>query len=443
MTDPSKTPDQVNNSRLLWAIRLLSLAAAALATYLFVLSISGRGLPVGCGSGSGCAEVLQSTWSAVFGIPVSGPALLAYAAVIFSTFLVKTNASPFVQEMGWRILLALGTAIAASVVWFVIIQTVVIKSFCIWCMTDHAIGLLVVSCIFYGAAKRNYGEAPDAKVSTKGPLWPSVLIGVGFAGMLFACQLAVPYKGGGVVRLPEGQNADSGPGADRQISILSGKLVVLPHEEPIVGSPDASHLLTVLFDYSCPHCRRTHQYLEQARERYGDVVAFIPMPMPLNSQCNPHVEETEPRFKDSCELARLALAVWNSDPTKFVEYDRWLFESEMPRELQDAKDKAEQLVGAEKLAAALSDPTIDQKIARNVQAYEDSTAESIPVVLSPDFAAIVGRPEDAEELFMILESDVKLVPVNGDPPLLDQSETEPGGETEPVENPQDDNSSTN
>ncbi|MFT5528334.1 MAG: putative membrane protein, partial [Pirellulaceae bacterium] len=122
MNDLPKTPAVASITGLLWVIRLFALVAAAVATYLFVLSMSGRGLPVGCGSGSGCAEVLQSTWSAVFNIPVSGPALLAYAAVIFATFLVKTNASAFTQEMGWRLLVGLGTAIAASIMWFVVVQ---------------------------------------------------------------------------------------------------------------------------------------------------------------------------------------------------------------------------------------------------------------------------------------------------------------------------------
>ena len=66
--------------------------------------------------------------------------------------------------------------------------------------------------------------------------------------------------------------------------------------------------------------------------------------MPLDAKCNSSVRETDARFEHACELAELAMAVFKADRKAFPEFDIWLFESEMPRELVDARKKAEELV---------------------------------------------------------------------------------------------------
>ena len=55
---PPRTPAAV-----LWLLRALALVAAGVAVYLLVVAFREGRLPVGCGAGSGCAEVLTSPWS--------------------------------------------------------------------------------------------------------------------------------------------------------------------------------------------------------------------------------------------------------------------------------------------------------------------------------------------------------------------------------------------
>jgi hypothetical protein len=43
-----------------------------------------------------------------------------------------------------------------------------------------------------------------------------------------------------------------------------------------------------------------------------------------------------------------------------------------------------------------------------VAAYDHSGAQTIPVLLSPEMDAVVGRTEPAEELFAILEPELGL-----------------------------------
>jgi hypothetical protein len=133
------------------------------------------------------------------------------------------------------------------------------------------------------------------------------------------------------------------------------------------------------------------------------------LPMPLNSDCNPHWNKTQKRFLDSCKLARLALGVWKVDSGKFLEFDKWLFETKKPRPIAEATAKAKEKVDAAKLDAVLAtDQSIDELIAKNVDAYANSGAERIPVLLSPGFSSVVGRPGSEEELHEILAKDFEL-----------------------------------
>ena len=118
--------------------------------------------------------------------------------------------------------------------------------------------------------------------------------------------------------------------------------------------------------------------------------------------------DNEKRFLESCELAKLALAVYKINPGKFSEFDSWLFEPERPRKLSDALAEAQRMVGAEALEAAFDDPWIEQQLKFNTTAYHDSQAERLPVLLSPGFASVVGRPGSEEEFRAILKQDFKL-----------------------------------
>lgn len=379
----------------LLAIRVLSLLAAGVAAYLFFVSLSERGLPIGCGQGSGCGEVLRSRWVSVLGVPVGEFAFVAYLAAFISTFVV-----PLPNGRGaWRLLVVIAACVLLSALWFVGLQLFVLRAVCPWCMADHALGVAMAIAIFWGAR----ASSPPVRMAT-----PTVL-GVVLTSLLVAAQV---FLGGGasVARLPAGQNADSGVGDGRQIAVLNGKLTLAVDELPMLGSPDAPQLVALLYDYCCPHCRATHGYLLNEMPKYGGQFGVVLLPMPLDASCNPSVDETEPRFRESCELTRLALAVWRAKPIAFAEFDAWLYEPEMPRALQDARKKAVELIGESELAEALADPWIDARIAADVAGYDASGAKTLPVLAAPKMDTVVGRPESAEELFGILERELALQP---------------------------------
>jgi len=371
----------------------LALSGAGIALYLLWLWLAHRGLPAGCGQGSGCAEVLNSRWSQVMGLPVSGLALAAYSVILIllcATGLAKTGDQS--RRMA-NVFVFLATTLVGAAIWFIGLQYFVIKALCPWCLAEHALGVILSAILF--ASVRGFGKSG------------AILGVVAIVGMASA-QAFVEYRPPAVQRIAAGENVDTGPGGDRSLSVLDGQLVLSPHEMPSLGSADAPKLLVVLFDYCCPHCRATHGYLLNALAAHRDVLGIVLLPTPLNTKCNPFWEEAEPRFEHACELARLALGVWRVDRSAFVQFDAWLFEPEMPRDPAEARRQAKKLVPAAALEAALKDPWIDRQIEQNVTAYHNSKAARIPVILSPGMQAIVGEPASGQELLQLLEKDLSL-----------------------------------
>jgi uncharacterized membrane protein len=376
-----------------YALLPLALAGAGIAVYLLWLWIAHRGLPAGCGQGSGCAEVLNSRWSQVLGSPVSGLALVVYLAIPIALGAITLAKTASQYRQASKVLVFLATTLVGAAIWFVGLQFFVIKALCPWCLAEHGLGIFVAIIVF--ASTRKFGKAAP-------------LLGVAAVVGVALVQSLAEYRPPAVQRIAAGENVDTGLGADRMLSVLDGRLVVSPHELPVLGSADAPKLLVVLFDYCCPHCRATHGYLLNALAKHKDELGIVLLPTPLNTKCNPYWEETEPRFEHACELARLALGVWRVDRTAFVRFDTWLFESETPRDRAEARREAEKLVPRAALAAALQDAWIDRQIERNVAAYHNSGAARIPVILSPGMKAVVGEPASGQELLHMLEKELPL-----------------------------------
>ncbi len=135
----------------------------------------------------------------------------------------------------------------------------------------------------------------------------------------------------------------------RTMKFLKGRLEVDVHEHGLLGSPKAELFVIDLVDYTCPDCRKVHQYLKKAREQYGDRFAVIVFPVPLERTCNRFIRYTHSKHIGACKYARLALAVLSIAPDKFGRFHDWLMESEKPPTLEKAYRYAGLLVEPEQL----------------------------------------------------------------------------------------------
>jgi uncharacterized membrane protein len=394
----------------------LSSLALALSTYLSWHYLVG-GTVIGCGSGSPCDQVLNSRWSTIGGVlPVSGLAAGAYLAMLVASLSIGPATAAPVRRLAWGAMLVLVGAAAGSAVWFIILQKWVIGAFCPYCMTAHITGLLLAALVIWRASVQFDDDSTD--VATTNPFPASnvgavsnasprrfigpmpafglALVGLALAGILAACQIEFPPPA--VYR--SGQSQENLAALD-------------PLTVPLVGSPGAPYVVTLLFDYKCPHCQQMHFMLEEAIRLYGGKLAFALCPAPLNSRCNPYVAQDEDEYKDSCELAKVGLVVWAADHEAFPAFENWMFSFESgdrwrPRSLDAARTKAVEWVGQAKFDAALANPWTDRYLQTSIRIYGATIQSGNNAVPKLVFGSrwVIPKPYDADGLVSILQDSL-------------------------------------
>jgi hypothetical protein len=342
--------------------------------------------------------VLQSRWAYWFGLPVSLPAVLVYLALLGSTFLLQKNTSPDDQRGSWAAIIILSIIVAGAAFWFVSLQAFVMHAFCKYCLTAHACGLAAALICLVNIP---YATEPDTPMWSAGSgkrgvprraMLSLLLIGLTGVAVLAGGQLLVQKKLNVVKVLDHppaapgtNQLALSPPGllpdftppspharliAPRTLSLYSNEFVLKFDEVPMLGSPDAPHVIVCLVDYTCVHCRALHSILTQLTRQYSNQLAVVCLPVTLSPECNRYIKDATPGADtNACAYARLGLAVWRAKPDIHRQFDDWMFAGNKPPPLDQARERAAQLVGADKLKSALADPWVAEQIRTDCQIH--------------------------------------------------------------------------
>lgn len=179
---------------------------------------------------------------------------------------------------------------------------------------------------------------------------------------------------------------------------------------PIMGNPDAEHILVEMLDYTCPHCRKLHPHVHDALERYGDQLAFVIIHVPLSKKCNPLIKRDHYKHKNACEYARMALGIWELDREKFAEYHEWLMEEEKPPTTGEAKRRAMDLVGEEVLIDDSLQAAAFRNFAGNSQELQNLQT-GLPVIVTQK-GRVRGIPNTKDEWFDFLEKLLDIKPID-------------------------------
>ncbi|MFB6317281.1 vitamin K epoxide reductase family protein [Saccharicrinis sp. FJH54] len=356
-----------------------------------------EGAMPGCGSGSSCDQVLSSRWSTLAGlIPVSGMALGVYLAILVAGLNISNSVELSVRRLSWSVMTFLGGVIIGSAIWFTVLQKWIIGSFCMYCMTTHFTGVLLSALIIRRAFK-----AYETTKKEKQLLKPKRIIVLILTGLIVSGLMAV-------YQFRYTPSADVHESNTQEYTLKTDYRNV-----PIIGSPDAPYIVTLLFDYQCSHCQKLHFMLDEAVRQYNGKLAFILRPTPLEHSCNPFIPVSTTNFKNSCELAKIGLAVWRANPEAFSTFENWMFTFDSgnywrPRTLEAVKSKAAELVGTEKLETALADPWIERYLQSSVQLFGQTLQNgrgAIPKLIY-DSKWIIPEPYNADELVSILQESL-------------------------------------
>jgi protein-disulfide isomerase len=193
----------------------------------------------------------------------------------------------------------------------------------------------------------------------------------------------------------------------RIVTVGGGQISLDIRHWPLLGKPDAKYVFVEMFDYTCPYCRATHQAVRGAIEHFGDDLAIIALPVPLDSACNRTVGYTAPEHAEACEIAKIAVAVWRCSRRQFPPFHSWLFEQ--ARTAAEARQHAAELVGEKALQEELALPHAGNYIAKHVELYERIGSGSLPKILFPR-STVSGSVESANTLIDMISREGTAAP---------------------------------
>lgn len=141
--------------------------------------------------------------------------------------------------------------------------------------------------------------------------------------------------------------------------------------DPVAGPPDAELTIVEFFDYRCPYCIQTNDWMNDVLARHEGRVRIVFKELPLLGAA-------------SDEAARAALAVWNLSPESYGDFHDALMQAGSPMNSERIDQiAAEQGIGREALREAMASP--------GIQTHLDSVyelARSVGVSGTPFF--IIG-----------------------------------------------------
>lgn len=365
-------------------IRVGAVLALLWSVFLLVLQL-GAGPGGGCGA-DGCAGLWAGRWGQVFGVPVSVTAALVYLMLVFCPARFGLLASRFL----------LGSVLGAAV-WFTIVQAGIERTLCLWCLVAHALGVCLV--IFHWRVIR----------SVAGERKRLIAVAAAAAGLLAAVQVLGPTPDhsrlGGIGQVSAETIHADGPG--RAVTFAGGakefRIEGLPH----VGPPDAPHVLIEYFDYPCAACATMAPFLDALLERHPESICLVLLPVPLERECNLLLPPGFRELRDSCEIARIALAVWRQSPGDFPGLNRRLLASP---DLETARSAALEVMDERTLESALKDPWIDALIEANARDWVALSREDdrLPKLLFSDSRILHGLPSGQRDFIRVMERELGL-----------------------------------
>ena len=371
-------------------LAFLSLCGLLINVLLLVWKLTDPAAGIaGCGGG-GCGEVLASRWSQVFGLPLPALGIPVYVLLCAALLWRKYSIAAF----GFA-------SIAGSAVWFTFVQAVILRHFCPWCMAAHGVGgviavLGLVSCKWDDGFRRGLQAGTAASLG----LALAQLYGPAPATHRIDGDLnPAKFPSGGVHALGNG----------RKIAFDDGRKTYDAASLPRLGTADAKHVLVEYFDYQCPACRTMSGYLSALVEKHPAAICVLMLPVPLDHGCNPSLPAIDAGHPGSCELTRIALAVWRLKPEAYPALHR-AFLSEPPPDPAAALAFARAQVAPAQLDAAMRDPWIDQIIQADIADWVafSGKAKHLPKLLITGKRILHGLPSGEADFIRVMEQELGL-----------------------------------
>ena len=406
--------------------RVLLFSASIITIYLALLALTQGGDVPGCGPDSGCDKVLKSQWAYLLGVPVSIPGLCLYLVFLLKTFSIKnhnllTNNKKNIRSLNALTLCAF--AVIGAGIWFINIQALVIKAFCPFCCTAHA--LAMTAAVIFLARAGIIAESLKVNINITGGILAMTALIALIAGTQYIFPKQKPAAK--IVELTNSKTNSVTQNNQKKITSQSDqnnnaavkendketpfpipktKLSLITSKLPIIGNRKAKNRIAVLFDYTCHHCRTLHSYIRQTIPKYENKLSCIMVPMPLDNKCNPLIKTTQKDHINACNYAKICLAVHQISPEKYDEFDNWLFSNHnSAKPLSTVRNYAERILGKNILDKTINSQSVLDQIATNIEIYNLNSTNGGTTIMPQTIVknrVVFGPPPSAQALENIL-----------------------------------------
>jgi len=304
--------------------RALLVSAAGICVYLTVLAFSSSGQLAGCGEGAACSNVMNSTWAKVFGVPVAVLGGITYLVAAFV---------PASSQLWRRVLLA---TIPLAALWFLGVQLFAVGTFCPWCCAAHLLASTGAVTLLISRRDEYVRNWVPSMAGALAAVAAFGLVQIAFSGS--EQTASDPEKMVEVYELGGGSPAESDQYVN-EVTLLDGKVAFRLDEMPLVGVAQPQHVVFSLTDYTCPHCRKLNDLLQNVGVSLGGQVAILKLPATRKGT-------------DSAKIHRHMLALWKVDPKMHWTLERSLIEGRVQPSSAAVEAEAIRLVGGSRFAEA-------------------------------------------------------------------------------------------
>ena len=369
------------SKRVRWWIVVLSLVgvgAAGASTYTHFQLVRDPGYTAFCDVSAtvSCAQVYQSRFGSVQGVPVALAGVLWFLLVLLLAFADASVSQRSQQNIGGYLLVwsTLGLAIAMYMAYA---SFFVLQAICLMCSVVYAavIGIFILTGTATATPMTQLpaGLAHDLGQLMRRPVGLS--IAVLFLVSSAASVILFPRPQPLLVAAPTAPTDEQGSEFDRWWEA-----------QPRIGSPVAegtAKVVVVKFnDYQCPACAETYLAYQPIFAKYAssdpDDVRVVTLDYPLDPECND--QSPNGPHDAACEAAvavRLADAVGSVERERM---ERWLFSNQQEMSADTVKAALLDIAG---VGAETFDARYDSVIA---QVKEDiALGATLPVEATPTF----------------------------------------------------------
>ena len=364
----------------------------------------------GCGATSGCGEVTRSRWSRWGKTPVLAMGLVAYLLMLASligTTLVNDSSS---RLMIWTVTDALAWTILGAAAWFSALQRWAVRRWCAYCLTIHIAGVISAVAAICIERLMHLPLLPMAHAIAL------VLLLTLIVGQLFlntstyavTFPTAADMQGQSAAVSVKHEFATPSPAVrgeptNREVFLNAGRIKLRVDDWPILGSPDARHVIAWLFDHSCIECHRQHQQLREVLARFEGKLAILAIPVPMHPACNPHATCKDQSRAKGCLYARLCWSVWQVDPTRYDEFDRRIAAAEDIQAFELVLQNAKETFKFDESIIFNPDQSMIARIATGIEVYFQCGTDVVPALLLTR-GILKGRASSSAELFEIIRN---------------------------------------